>query len=167
MNPDTRLLMDEIIKRLTELDHRLKEQERKLGNRFAKVDRKFANLEDRQTTRVVALEKACESFDEWRTGIDGTIDDICLKVKKRPKHEERAVMDLATSSNPWSPRAHLPDSRSNGPASTTTTGRMDLVSLLITLYLPIKGAYSLPVPHLQIPFTLHSMLPPVIVMSTI
>ena len=46
MDASTKLILDEIIKRLTELDHRLKEQERKLGNRFAKVDR------DRKSTRL-------------------------------------------------------------------------------------------------------------------
>jgi len=79
MNPDTKLILDEINKRFAEhdlkWDRRFAEQETAFG-------RQIHDLEQAQETRVSALEKLAPSFDEWRPSIEGTVDDIHLQVKK-------------------------------------------------------------------------------------
>lgn len=100
MNPDTKLILEEVSK----LSKRFDEVESKLESRFAKhearstehddrLERKLADLQISHDVRVGALERVAESFDSWRPEIEGTIDDIRLEVGKLNLHWERAVSD--------------------------------------------------------------------------
>jgi uncharacterized protein YukE len=87
MNPETKLILDELHKRFTDhdlkWDQRFEDQEKRLG-------RQIQDLEQAQDTRVSALEKAAASLDVWRPHIEGAVDDIRLEVKKLSLGWERA-----------------------------------------------------------------------------
>ncbi|CAD6338445.1 unnamed protein product [Miscanthus lutarioriparius] len=59
-------------------------------DREKRLGRQIKDLEQAQDARVSALEKAAVSFDVWQPSIEGTIDDICLEVKKISFGWERA-----------------------------------------------------------------------------
>lgn len=104
MNPDTKLVLDE----LSKLSKRFDEVETKFESRFAKHndkwesrfleseekwERKFVDLAIAQDSRVATLEHAAATFDDWRPDIEGTLDTVRLEVGKLSKHWERSVLD--------------------------------------------------------------------------
>ncbi|CAD6247668.1 unnamed protein product [Miscanthus lutarioriparius] len=82
-------------------------------------------------SRIQALEKAAQDFDEWRPGVDGIIDDLKievgklstlkLEVSKITKYWERSMVDSATPAPgvfvtaPPSPVATISDHKSASP----------------------------------------------------
>jgi hypothetical protein len=90
MNPETKLIIDEITKRFSEHDAkwdlRFSEQESRLV-------RQIQALEKSQTERVSVLERAAASLEEWRPSIEGTVDTIRLEVKKISRNWECAILD--------------------------------------------------------------------------
>ena len=79
MNPETRIILDELNKRFTEHDA-------KWDSRFADQDICFScqigDLEMAQAARMEKLEHVTTSLDEWRPLIEGIVDDIKLDVSK-------------------------------------------------------------------------------------
>lgn len=60
-----------------------------LDKRFAAQDKRFDGLDEKldanarsSATWLDALEDATKVFDEWRTGVDGVIDDLRIEVTK-------------------------------------------------------------------------------------
>lgn len=90
MSPDTKLIIDEINRRFTEhdlkWDTRFSEQE-------SRLTRQIQDLEKTHGDRVAVLEGAAKSFDEWKSSIEGTVDDTCMEVKKMPRNWAREVVD--------------------------------------------------------------------------
>jgi hypothetical protein len=90
MNPETKLILNEIHKSFTEhnlqWDQRFSEQE----NRYTD---QIQDLEKAQDVRVSALAKIASALDEWRPSIEGTVDDMRLEVKKLSLGWERTSID--------------------------------------------------------------------------
>lgn len=144
MNPDTKLVLDEIAKlskRFDEIDSQFVDHESKIDARLQERDteweRKLVDLRGAHDARVSALEQAAGSFDEWRPDIEGMVDDIRLELGKLNKHWGRALLDrpppllqqtpqAAERSPPlggaFSPSGHCVDSntRADGFGSVTT-----------------------------------------------
>ena len=136
MNPETKLIIDEIARRFTE--HDLK-WDAHFADQDACLSRQIRDLEQAQEDRMAALEKVTASLDGWRPSIEGIVDDLKLDVSKSKlevskisRNWERAILDqpapkqgvLASAPERSFIGAHL--TRPTGPASTTTTGRVDL-----------------------------------------
>lgn len=124
MNPDTKLIIDEMSKRFAAL--KLKWESR-LSDRDESWGRKFVDLEAAHGERLSALEQAAESLP----AIEVTVDDIHLEVNKLAKHWERAVMERSSQpplypTPPASERPLTPGlaGRPNGTVWTQVTGRV-------------------------------------------
>lgn len=160
MNPDTKLVLDELSKlgkRFDEVeskwDSRFEEHETKWETRFAERDdmweRKFADLTVVNDARVSALERAAASIDNWRPDIKGTVDTVRLEVGKLSKHWERSVLDrnapiLETVNTAAS--AHLLRAKPSGHMGTASNkfhGRMFTVLL---------RPYNIPRPRVRLNF---------------
>ena len=164
MNPETRLILDELTKRFNE-------QDAKWDSRFADQDarlaRQIADLEKSQASRMESLERATASIEEWRPSIDGAVDDIRLQVSKTKlevskisRHWERAVLEQpATSPGVF---AAAPDAvpsaverpHHGAPATSPNGHRVDnhhresgfgVVSTLV--HSPVKGMPVFPLLH--------------------
>jgi len=93
MDPNTKLILDEMNKRFTDLDL-------KLGQRFAKS-------ESRYDARISTLEAAALAFNSWKPHVDAehiaisewklrleaSVDDLKLEVTKLHKAWDRAVLE--------------------------------------------------------------------------
>lgn len=90
MNPETKLIIDEINRRFTEQD--LKWDQR-FANQESSFTRQIQDLEKAQDARFSALEKVDIDVNEWRASIEGTVDDVRLQVKKLSIGWERASLD--------------------------------------------------------------------------
>ena len=90
MNPETKLIIDEFNRRFTEndlkWDHRFSEQETRLN-------RQIQDLEKAHGDRVLALEDVAKELNEWKSSIEGTVDDTRLEVKKMSRNWAREVID--------------------------------------------------------------------------
>ncbi|CAN6291984.1 unnamed protein product [Urochloa humidicola] len=123
MNPDTKIILDELSKRFGEfeskldsrfsvaeqkLETRLKETESSLESRVAEKEehleslfsqaddrweRRFADLHISHEARVEALERAVVNVDIWRPSIEDSLGHIRLEVNKLSKNWERALLD--------------------------------------------------------------------------
>jgi len=90
MNPDTKLILDEMAKSFAQQDERW-------GKRFDEIDAKWESrihgVEVAHDERVQSIEKVAASLDAWSPEIEGTVDDIRLEVGKLTKHWERTLRD--------------------------------------------------------------------------
>ena len=88
MNPETKLILDELHRRFTDhdlkWDQRFEDQEKRLG-------RQIKDLEQAQDARVSALEKAAASFDEWRSSNEGGEEDLTRLGACQHRPSERQV----------------------------------------------------------------------------
>ncbi|WVZ88094.1 hypothetical protein U9M48_034647 [Paspalum notatum var. saurae] len=117
MGPDLTALLDEMTKHLDaqdakfvqhlqdhdlKLDRRLSDRDAKLDQRLVDLDsewsHRFEDFTDGHSTRVAALEQAAASFEQWRPGVEGSVDALRLEVKNLTKHWDRAVMDSSSGS---------------------------------------------------------------------
>ncbi|WVZ88489.1 hypothetical protein U9M48_035006 [Paspalum notatum var. saurae] len=148
MNPDTKLILDEIARRFdahdAKWDQRARDQE-------AQWDAAFADFTRSHEERVGALEHAAAVFDEWRPGMEGMVDDIKLEVNKLSKHWERAVLDKPLDSK--GVLAPSPTAAERPPAGSTaerpyghrveSAHRDDGYGGVYTMdHHPVKGAYT-------------------------
>ncbi|XP_039815781.1 uncharacterized protein LOC120678594 [Panicum virgatum] len=76
MNPDTKLILEELQKQFAEQDDKL---ERHFGDLEAKWEKKFDDADDTTESRLVTLEKVAAAYEEWQPGIEGTMDDLKLE----------------------------------------------------------------------------------------
>jgi len=174
MNPDTKLILDEMRKSFADNDIKLRDQEDRLS-------RQIQNLETAQEHRVAALEDVARNMDEWCTIIDGTVDGLRLQVKKLSLGWERASIE-----NPGDKSGVFASSPSVAPrpsAETATTspvvghlrennhrasGFGDVTTLI---HSPVKGEHTSPnfqfvasnaVPDVPLPgIASHSKIPKV------
>lgn len=155
MSSDTKQLVDELTKRITdEIGRRFDEHDlkwdKRLADRDGEWDRKLTDLKESQDQRVVALEQAAGSFDEWHSEIEATIDDIRLEVKKINKHYERTALEQPTSSTgilapspaaAWRPSAGDPTAWPSGHRFNSTHREDDHGVVTTMVHPPVKGAY--------------------------
>jgi len=121
MNPDTKLILDELHKSDTKWEQRFADLD-------AKWEARFGDADDTHEARIRRIEKVAAALESWQPDIEGTVDDLKLEVRKLNKHFERPLP--ASSRCPRRrPRAHLPDPTPTGQLATvktTATGRMGL-----------------------------------------
>ncbi|CAN6162400.1 unnamed protein product [Urochloa humidicola] len=105
MNPETKIILNEMSKKFSELeskfDTRIAEAEKKMESmvsnskikweeRISKADdqweRRFADTSIAQDKWISALEREAGSLEDWRPDIEGTVDDMRLEVRKLNKH---------------------------------------------------------------------------------
>jgi hypothetical protein len=134
-----------------------------------KWERQFADLVVSQDARVEALERATTSFEDWRPGLEGTLDDVRLEVGKFSKNWERALHDRSPPLLPTAPppsqdpkiqlHEHVHNSSVSGhPPAADFADRPSghgydnfyradgFGSITTVAHPPIKGAYRLPIP---------------------
>ncbi|RLN30976.1 uncharacterized protein C2845_PM05G36120 [Panicum miliaceum] len=92
MNPETKIILDELTKKFAEQDTKF---EQRLADQDAKWDKRFTDAVFDNDERVRVLEKVAASLDEWCPDIEGTVDDLKLEVSKLSKHWERSVLNQA------------------------------------------------------------------------
>lgn len=124
MNPETKLLLDELDKRFAAAD-----------KRFDGLERQIQSNNNSASSRILALEQSTLVFDEWRPRIEGVVDDLKIEIGKLSslkmevgkitKYWERSMVDTATlapgvfASVPPSPSAVITDLNSvDDPKST-------------------------------------------------
>lgn len=88
MNPETKIILDELNKRFIEHDTKWNLHFSKNESRLGRQD-----LEKAHGERVAAPERTVASLDEWRSSIKGTVNDICLEVSKISHNWEHAILD--------------------------------------------------------------------------
>jgi len=154
MNPDTKLILDELTKRFDDLESRI---ESRVAEQDDKWERRFGDLSISQEARIAAVERVAASLEEWRPEIDATVDDIRLDVGKLNKHWERAVRarspPLLPTSTPAAERPFAPSNanRPNGHHEASNH-REDGYGLVTTiLHPPVKGASPVPLPPVPSP----------------
>lgn len=79
MDPNTKLILNEMSKHFSELD--------------VKWEQHFNDLEHWSDPSVDALEQAAMSFDSWKPQIEASINDIRVEVGQLSKHWERSVFE--------------------------------------------------------------------------
>lgn len=148
MNPDTQIILDEIARRFT--DHEV-QLDRRLAEQVTRWESTFTEFATDQQQRVRSLEKASSVFDEWRTSMEGTVDDLRLEVGKIAKHWERAVVDKSTTMiGVLAPAPHAAERPSAGSTATSPHGhRVDVHhqedgfgSVTTLIHPPVKGTCS-------------------------
>lgn len=97
MNPETRIILDELNKCFTEHDAKW---DSRFADQDARLSRQIEDLEAAQATRSDKLERVTASLDEWRPSIEGVVDDIKLEISKTKlevskisRNWERAILD--------------------------------------------------------------------------
>jgi hypothetical protein len=130
MNPETKLLLEEIDKRF--------------GACFDDLKAQIATNADASATRLKVLEDAVQAFDEWRLSVDGVVDDLKIEVDKLSKlkvevgrlskHWDRVVVDGSVvapgvfASAPASPTAFVPDLHTDASLDTKAIVRSPTTS---------------------------------------
>jgi hypothetical protein len=178
MSADTQATITEISKeinkRFDELSLETKKKfellDEKLDTKLGEVDdqyeRRFADLKIQQDLRLEALEraaasaasreerlgvleKAATSFQDWQPGIEGSVDDIRLEVRKINKHMEKVTIEQAPSKSggiflfPESasvrPPAGVHADRPDGHRKDNTNREDGYGSVTALPYPPVKG----------------------------
>jgi hypothetical protein len=126
MNPDTKMILDELRKTDARWEQRFADLDAKWDRRFAEADSKVearlsaleqgaASGEDVEARvaaleksgvsdlRIANIEKVVASYEDWQPGVEGTLDDMKLAVLKLNKYLDRVVID----SPPLQVRRHL------------------------------------------------------------
>lgn len=163
MGLDIKLVLVEISKlskRFDEMDSKLEthlaDQHSSLESRLAEREeawgRKLDDLHAAQDARVKALEQAAGSFDDWRPGIEGTVDDIKLEVGKLNKLWSRSLLDRDAPVLPTAPSATERTS-ARGEADKPSGHRVDSChwadgfgSITTVVHPPVKGTSQFPDP---------------------
>ena len=83
MNPDTQLILDEISKRFEEHDKRWDARMRDQESAWNTTFTQFTTGHD---SSVAALEHVAADLEDWRPGVEGTLDDLRIEVNKIAKH---------------------------------------------------------------------------------
>ena len=94
MNPETKLLMDEMHRLFSEqtsqFDKRFNDVELYFEHRISdselRQEERAANTERPQDVRVQKIEVATNNLQTWRLDTKGLVDDLRLKVTKLNKH---------------------------------------------------------------------------------
>ena len=79
MNPETKIILDEINRRFNEHDQKW---DSRFAYQEARLSRQIRDFEQAQEGRMAALEKVTASLDEWRPSIEGIVDDMKLDISK-------------------------------------------------------------------------------------
>lgn len=101
MNPETKLILDELNKRFDALEDKW---DSRLLERDESWSRKFSDQESSHGERLSALEHTTSALPS----IEGMVDDIRLEVNKLNKHWERAMLER-TQQPPLCPNPPPPE----------------------------------------------------------
>jgi hypothetical protein len=123
MNPESRLLLEEI-------DKHFAAQEKRFNN----IEHKMDSTTAASSTRLDALESAAKVFNEWRPGIEGVVDDLKIEVNnlatlklevgKLMKYWERSMVDVPSATP--GVFAAVPGSKSmSAPSSPSAAAVLD------------------------------------------
>jgi hypothetical protein len=101
MNPETQIILDELNRRFDELETATTDKFDVLKDNIAiklqayddHWERKISDLQISHGACLDVLERAATSFEDWRPGVDGIVDDIRLEVRKLSKLCERSVRE--------------------------------------------------------------------------
>jgi hypothetical protein len=112
MNPEMQIILDMMNKHFNELQSSIENKfvelnhkwlttfgdfEEAWSSKFVEHDDKwecrFSNLRVSHDAHMSTLERAAVSFEDWKSGIEGTIYDVRLELGKLSKHWERAARD--------------------------------------------------------------------------
>jgi hypothetical protein len=152
MNPETKLIIDEIACRFNE--HDLK-WDACFADQDMRLSRQIRDLEQAQEGRLAALEKVAASLDEWRPSIEGIVDDLKsdvskskLEVSKISRNWERAILDqpaptpgvfASAPPTPERPFIGAPSNTPNGPCVDNHHRESGFGVLTTQIHSPVKG----------------------------
>jgi hypothetical protein len=119
MNPDLKLLLDE-------MDKRFSVQER----RFDTIERKLDTSSAASASRLDALESATKGFDEWRPSIEGVVDDLKLEVHKLATLK----LEVGKITKYWESHSGVPSLGTSCVSSSTCRPRRQRHGLLSFAY---------------------------------
>jgi hypothetical protein len=77
MRPETKLILEEMQKQFHEQNQML---DKCFEASESKWEQRFTDLESRGEDRVAKMEKVTGELEEWRSEIEGKVDDIKLEV---------------------------------------------------------------------------------------
>lgn len=150
MDADTKVLLDEVQKRISD------ELSKLLTDRDAKWEQRVADSERRTDDRFAHLESAAKAFVDWRPQIEASVEDVKLELDKLVHHWDRSVRDRAATDPGIFPipklvseRPPAPDPNTDGPAGHRVDNNYrDLGggTVLIHTHVPVKGACSFSAP---------------------
>ena len=160
MDPVHKVLLDEISKRLSdELSKRFDENDaswiKRLFDRDVIWEKQLSDLKAAQKARDVVLEKAVGEMQDGRPGVDGSMDDIKLELKKLNKHYDRSALENPATthgivaSSPLAagvPPAGVPADWPRGHRHDNTHREDGYGSVTTVLHPPVKGTFCLPNP---------------------
>lgn len=86
MNPDTQIILDEIVRRFSENDTKW---DRCMAEQDTHWETTFKEFAADQKAWVQVLEKASGVFDDWCMSLEGRVEDLRLEVRKLSKNWER------------------------------------------------------------------------------
>jgi hypothetical protein len=141
MDPSSKLLLDEIEKKLTAMD--------------LKWDQRFVDFKRSRDERLVVLEQTCSDVEKWRSSVDAALNDVKLELRKMNKQWDQALLEHSGSDqgllrrpdphsdqsppmlHPDGPVGHREDlhNREQGFGSVTTL-----------IPGPVKGTHNIPPP---------------------
>jgi hypothetical protein len=83
MDPSSKILLDEIEKKLTTMD--------------LKWDQRFVDFKRSRDERLVVLEQTCSDFEKWRSSVDAALNDVKLLLRKMNKQWDQALLEHSSS----------------------------------------------------------------------
>jgi hypothetical protein len=92
MNPDTKLLLDEMRK---EFADQKKEIRKEFVDQDAKWEARLKAVETRKDDRVDALEAATAAIESWKPTIESSVQTVKTEVQKLARHWDRSVKENA------------------------------------------------------------------------
>ena len=155
MNPDTKLILDELHKSDTKWEQRFADLD-------AKWEARFGDADDTHEARIRRIEKVAAALESWQPNIEGTVDDLKLEVRKLNKHFERAVVNNVPPAAgifpvPASASARPPaGSNADGPVGHRedySHWEDGFGSVTTLLHPPVTGALPIPTPPLANSFS--------------
>jgi hypothetical protein len=92
MNPDTKLLLEEMHKEFAE---QKKEICKEFMDHDSKWESRISTVEKQKDDRIDALESAAAAFESWKPTIESSVQVVKTEVQKLSRHWDRAVKDKA------------------------------------------------------------------------
>jgi uncharacterized protein YukE len=101
MNPDTKLLLEEMRK---EFAYQKSEMKKAFAEQDAKWESQLSAVESKQDEQVEALEQAAKEFESWKPTIESSVQVVKTEVQQLSRHWERAVKEKTDAGLFSSPR---------------------------------------------------------------
>jgi hypothetical protein len=92
MNPDTKLLLEEMRKEFAE---QKKEIRKEFMDHDTKWEARISAVEKQKDDCIDALESAAVAFESWKPTIESSVQIVKTEVQKLSRHWDRAVKEKA------------------------------------------------------------------------